>query len=117
MDTHQEDRNTVWQFAPVVTAFGLKIPAPQSSRQPDRKGGKMTAKYRAWIRIRGGFDKYGSDLFATRREVLTDAVKIIREVKADPDCEWRNEIETYGSARDDAIPTVLDELEIPNAPH
>lgn len=57
--------------------------------------------YRAWIRIRGGVDRYGSELFRTRREALLDAARIIDEVRADPAIQWRNEIETYGSVQDD----------------
>lgn len=57
-------------------------------------------KYRAWIRLKSGVDRFGSGVFKTRREALFDAAKIIREVKDDPNVEWRNEIETYGSVYD-----------------
>ncbi len=53
--------------------------------------------YRAWIKIKGGVDRYGSETFRTRREALRDAAKIIEEVKNNPTVAWRGEIETYGT--------------------
>lgn len=63
--------------------------------------------YRAWIYIHKsfsdepGFDRYGSETFKTQREALLDAANIIREVKDDPAVEWRNDIETYGTIREE----------------
>jgi hypothetical protein len=57
-------------------------------------------RYRAWISIKGGVDRYGSEVFGTRREALMDAAKIIREILNDPTVQWRGEIKTYGSVVD-----------------
>ena len=58
--------------------------------------------YRAYIEIKGGITKLGSDCFKTRKEALLDAARIIREIKAEPRCEWRNDIVTYGTCKDAA---------------
>jgi hypothetical protein len=60
--------------------------------------------HRAWLKVRNGqggyFDRFGHDTFPTSRAAMVDAVKLINEVKADSAVEWRNDIETYGSARE-----------------
>jgi hypothetical protein len=58
--------------------------------------------YRAWLKIKGGVDRYGSDTFATQREALRDACTIIEEVRQPGSgVEWAWEIETYGSVREE----------------
>jgi len=88
---------------------------PKKSKVKSRKsksGNPLKSGYRAWLKVRGGFDpsgffdRYGSQVFKTRREALVDAAKIIREVKNDPDVTWRHDIETYGSVRDLANPHI-----------
>lgn len=60
----------------------------------------MKPIYRAYIQIKGDVIRYGGDTFPTRREALLDAARIIQEVKDDPAVEWRDEIQNYGSVRD-----------------
>lgn len=78
----------------------LSNPGKSKGKGQRAKGKNPKSGYRAWLRIRGGTDRFGSHLFKTRREALKDAAAIIREVKDDPAVEWRHEIETYGTVRD-----------------
>jgi len=61
---------------------------------------KTKPTYRGYIELKNGLVKYGPDCFDTRREALLDAARIVREIQAEPRCEWRNDIRTYGSVRD-----------------
>lgn len=61
---------------------------------------KPKPMYRAYLKIKGDVVRYGADTFRTRRAALRDAACIIEEVKNDVSVEWRNEIETYGTVRD-----------------
>ena len=91
---------------------GSLMGMPPSKKRKAKSGNPLKSGYRAWLKVRGGFDpsgffdRYGSQVFKTRREALVDAAKIIREVKNDPDVTWRHDIETYGSVRDLANPHI-----------
>lgn len=62
---------------------------------------KPKPEYRAYIELKGGIYKFGSESFRRRQDALSDAANIVREAKASPECEWADEIVIYGTYRTD----------------
>lgn len=56
--------------------------------------------YRGYIELKNGQRRLCADSWTTRERALLDAANTIRDIKASPACEWRDDIHTYGTVRD-----------------